>query len=362
MSARRGLIGLGIGVAAAGVATAAGLATDRVVRARRARATSTDVVEDPELEQHGAVVVADDGVPLYVEIDEPEGTTTRSVTVLLVHGYAHSHAIWAQQRQVIRAAGYRVVCMDLRGHGRSGEGDDASYTIAQLGRDLATVIDRTAPEGHLALVGHSMGGMALMALAEQQPRLFRDRVVGVALIGTSAGGLSEVNFGLGKQLGGVVHRLGPAAVARADKRQDVFNTARLLGRNVESALVHRYSFGGPVPKDVIREVAEMIFGTRLHVIGAFLPTLMDHERATALAALEGIETLILHGTKDRMTPIAHGERLAEALPGAELVVVEGAGHVLPLEAPDLVDAELLSFLARAERSAAGTHLSPEGAR
>ncbi len=351
MSARRGLIGLGIGVVAAGAATAAGVATDRVLRARRKDRAALYPVGDPELEQRGSVVVADDGVPLYVEIDEPAGADAKATTALLVHGYAHSQAVWAQQRRAIHEAGYRVVSVDLRGHGRSGEGDDASYTIAQLGRDVASVIEQAIPDGPVALVGHSMGGMALMALAEQHPQLVRDRVVGVALISTSAGGLSEVNFGLGKQLGAVVHRLGPGAVARADRQQNVFNTARLLGRNVESALVHRYSFGGPVPKDVIRDLAEMIFGTRLHVIGAYLPTLMEHDRASALEAFEGVETLILHGTRDRMTPIAHGEALARSLPGAELVVVKRAGHVLPLETPDVVSTQLLAFLERAERSA-----------
>lgn len=359
---------MGIGVAAAGAATAAGVATERVLRSRRRRVGTPSPPDDPELEQRGSVVVADDGVPLYVEIEEPTGaakdpgsprgiggskrgrTSWGRATVLLVHGYAHSHAIWAQQRRDITGAGYRVVCVDLRGHGRSGEGDDASYTIAQLGRDLAAVIEQTTPTGPIALVGHSMGGMALMALAEQRSQVVRDRVVGVALISTSAGGMSEVDFGLGRQLGGVVHRLGPAAVARADKRPQTFNAARLLGRNVESALVHRYSFGGPVPKDVIREVAEMIFGTRLHVIGAFLPTLIEHDREAALPVFDGIETLIVHGTRDRMTPIAHGERLARSLQGAELVVVKGAGHVLPLESPELVSAELLAFLERAERS------------
>jgi len=351
VSSRRGLIGLGIGVAAAGAATTAGVVTERMLRARRNDRAALGPADDPDLEQRGSVVIADDGVPLYLEVDEPDDAGAKTTTVLLVHGYAHSHQVWAQQRRAIHEAGYRLVCVDLRGHGRSGEGDDAAYTIAQLGRDLATVIDQVIPQGPVALVGHSMGGMALMALAEQHPELIRERVVGVALISTSAGGLSEVNFGLGKQLGGVVHRLGPAAVARADRQQNAFNAARVLGRNVESALVHRYSFGGPVPKDVIRELAEMIFGTRLHVIGVFLPTLMDHHREAALPTLEGIETLIMHGTRDRMTPIAHGESLARSLHGAELVVVKHAGHVLPLETPELVSAQLLAFLERAERSA-----------
>lgn len=354
MSGRRGLIGLGIGVAAAGAATAAGVATDRVLRARRKSRAALRPTDDPELEQRGSVVVADDGVPLYLEIDETAAnsdTDAKATTVLLVHGYAHSQAVWAQQRRDIHDAGYRVVSMDLRGHGRSGEGDESSYTIAQLGRDVARVVEHAIPDGPVVLVGHSMGGMALMALAEQCPEMVHERVVGVALISTSAGGLSEVNFGLGKQLGGVVHRLGPGAVARADRQQNAFNTARLLGRTVESALVHRYSFGGPVSKDVIRDLAEMIFGTRLSVIGAFLPTLMEHDRETALSEFAGIETLIMHGTRDRMTPIAHGESIARLLPGAELVVVKRAGHVLPLETPDLVSAQLLAFLERAERSA-----------
>ena len=349
MSARKSLIGVGIGLAAAGAATAAGIATDRVLRSRRDQLLAT-AAEDTDAAETGTVIVADDGVPMYVEIDEnPDGT--RQSTVILVHGYAHSHRVWDQARVAIHEAGYRMVLPDLRGHGKSEEGDDSSYTIEQLGRDLATVLEQTTPEGPVVLIGHSMGGMAIMALAEQQPDLLRDRVVGVGFVSTSAGGLAEVNYGLGKQLGSVVHRLGPGAVTRAANRQDLFDTARFLGRNVESALVHRYSFGGPVPKAVIREVAEMIFATRLHVIGAFLPTLMEHDRRAILPAFEGIETLILHGTRDRITPIGHGEELAHALPGAELVVVDGAGHLLPMEDPELVDQELLDFLDRAERSA-----------
>ena len=341
------LIGLGIGLAAAGAATAAGVATDRVLRARREEAAALAAArEEADLEPTATVVVADDGVPLYVEVDETVDATT---TVVLVHGYAHNGRLWAPQRAAIRDAGYRVVVPDLRGHGRSEEGDDASYSIAQLGRDLATVIEHTTPDGPVVLVGHSMGGMAIMALAEERPQLLRERVLGVALVSTSAGGLGEVNYGLGKQLGAIVHRLGPGAVTRAGRRPELVNNARLLGRNVESALVHRYSFGGPVPQEVIREVAEMIFATKLHVIGAFLPTLMEHDRRAVVSRFAGIEVLILHGTRDRITPIGHGEELARALPGAELVAVKRAGHVLPLEDPQLVTRELLAFLDRTAR-------------
>lgn len=354
---RPGLVGLGIGVAAAGVAAAAGFATDRLVRSRRAGEHSAELAAEivgPEMveaaDDEGLVVVADDGVPLHVEAEVPEHPVDGAPTVILTHGYAHNLDVWRQQRKPLADAGYPVLLWDLRGHGRSGEGDDASYTIDQLGSDLAAVIDHTVPEGPIVLVGHSMGGMAIMALAQERPELFTGRVVGIGLISTSSGGLAEVNYGLGRQVGAIVHRLGPAAVTRAGAKQELFNGVRGFGRPVESALVQRYSFGGPVDRKLVRRVAEMIFATRLHVIGSFLPTLMQHDKRSALAAFGGIETLIMHGTKDRMTPAAHGELLAAELPGAEYVVVEGAGHVLPMEQPQLVTDELLGLLERASRA------------
>ena len=62
-------------------------------------------------------------------------------------------------------------------------------TIEQLGRDLKHVLDTVVPHGPIVLVGHSMGGMTIMALAEEYPELFGDRIVGVGLISTTAGGL-----------------------------------------------------------------------------------------------------------------------------------------------------------------------------
>ena len=82
-----------------------------------------------------------------------------------------------------------MVFYDQRSHGRSGRSDDEHATIDQLGDDLRQVIDELVPDGPVVLVGHSMGGMTIMALAEQHPELFGDRVVGVALISTTAGGL-----------------------------------------------------------------------------------------------------------------------------------------------------------------------------
>ncbi|MHC3821651.1 alpha/beta hydrolase, partial [Streptomyces sp. DT9] len=89
---------------------------------------------------------------------------------------------------------------DQRSHGRSERGraqaQGVHVDIDQLGRDLKAVIDAAAPEGPLVLVGHSMGGMTMMALAAQYPALMRDRVVAGAFVGTSSGKLGAVSFGL----------------------------------------------------------------------------------------------------------------------------------------------------------------------
>ena len=75
-----------------------------------------------------------------------------------------------------------MVFWDQRSHGRSGRSDLTHATIDQLGDDLLAVLEATtAPGRPVVLVGHSMGGMTIMALADRHPELFGDRVVGVAL-------------------------------------------------------------------------------------------------------------------------------------------------------------------------------------
>ena len=185
------------------------------------------------------VVVTDDGVPLHVEIDEPDGrpegmTNGAAVpTVVFCHGYTLSLRSWVFQRRALKAAGYRVVLWDARGHGRSGAGSKEYYEIDQLGLDLYAVISAVAPQGPLILVGHSIGGMTLMSLAEQHPELIRDRVMAVAFVATSPGGISAVSWGLGKVLGKAVHKLGPIAVGQLAGRQGLVNSVLNAGREVE---------------------------------------------------------------------------------------------------------------------------------
>ncbi|HZX98751.1 MAG TPA: alpha/beta hydrolase [Dermatophilaceae bacterium] len=355
---RRTLTGIGIGLAAAGTTAAAKIVADRLARALQT-AKELDSLDTYEEEASAQIVVlADDGVPLHVEVDEPDvrpaglAKDAPVPTVVFCHGYCLSLRSWVFQRRALRAAGYRVVLWDQRGHGLSGAGSTESYEIDQLGLDLHAVITAVAPFGPLVLVGHSMGGMTLMSLAAHHPDLIRDRVIGVAFVATSPGGISAVSWGLGKVLGKAVHRLGPFAVGQLAGRQGLVNSVRKAGREVEEYFVDLYSFASPVPLSIVRLTADMIFKTRMEVISDFMETFDKHDKREALEQFSGVETLVINGVQDMLTPPEHSEEIVKLIPGAEHVLVNDAGHVIMLEHGDVVSEQLLALIGRAERAAA----------
>jgi pimeloyl-ACP methyl ester carboxylesterase len=357
-SQRRTITGIGIGLAAAGATAAVSVVADRLSRAlQTAKALETVDSYDEEATEE-VIVLAADGVPLHVEIDEPQGRPegvpagTAVPTVVFSHGYTLSLRSWVFQRRALKAAGYRVVLWDQRGHGKSGAGSKKSYEIDQLGRDLAAVLNDVVPQGPLILVGHSMGGMTQMALAAQHPEIIRERVLGVAFVSTSPGGISAVSWGLGNVLGKVVHRLGPVAVGQLAGRQGLVNSVLKAGREVEEYFVDLYSFASPVPLSIVRLTADMIFKTRIEVISDYMETFDKHDKREALEQFIGVETLVLNGVQDLLTPPQHSEEIVRLIPGAEHVLVNEAGHIIMLEHGDVVSEQLLSLVVRAQRAAA----------
>ncbi len=345
--------GTGIGLAAAVVGgtviAGAGLAGRKALERSRAHAvTAPDKVHVFPFEAGKvAAVPANDGLVLHVEIDEPEGWTPESgPTVVLAHGFVLNLSSWIHQRRELVEEGYRVVSYDQRNHGLSQVGDLASCTIDQLGRDLRAVIDATTPEGDLVLVGHSMGGMTIMSFAGRYQDFTRERVAAAALIATSAGGDSLVQLGLGRTFDRIIAMLGPGFLGNMARREGLWGTSRAAGRGIEARAVQRYAFGTPMPKDLLRQVATMVFGTRLDTIGAFLPELDGLDVRPALSALVETPVLIVAGSRDVLTPPAHSDDLAEALPAAELVVIPGVGHILQLERPGAVTDAIFALLER----------------
>jgi pimeloyl-ACP methyl ester carboxylesterase len=88
------------------------------------------------------------------------------------------------------------------------------------------------------------------------------------------------------------------------------------------------------------------------VIAEFYDSFMAHDKLAAVARLRDVETLVLVGSKDVITPVSHSRTLAAALPDAQLVVVEGAGHMVQLEKAPMVTLHLRALVRRASRAAA----------
>ena len=181
MSVGRKLAGVAagaVGVAVAG--TAVGVARRRRVIARRGAGDETPF---GSLRSAPITVVADDGVPLHVEVDEftdrPTSGRRRSavadgqaLTVVFCHGYALNLDCWHFQRAGYRGL-VRAVYYDQRSHGRSGRSTEGKATIDQLGHDLKQILDHVVPEGPVVLVGHSMGGMTHHRAGRAAPRAVR---------------------------------------------------------------------------------------------------------------------------------------------------------------------------------------------
>jgi pimeloyl-ACP methyl ester carboxylesterase len=288
-------------------------------------------------------VTASDGVRLHVE---ETGPPAAALTVVLVHGFCMTADAWISQRRGLADLG-RVVCYDQRSHGRSGMSEPERCTIAQLADDLYRVLNDRVPTGPVVLVGHSMGGMTILGLAETHPDLFGERIVAAALLSTSAGELPRSAFGLpGSMASAVRHVLSPMALGM---RYTPSLAERLRGKGgtLSRTLTRLIGFGPTdVPRPVVNRLEKMIAATPLPVVGAFLPTLLDHDRLAAAAALRDIPILLLVGDADVMTPLEHSRILADALPDAELVIEQGAGHAVILERPDAINAHLRALVHR----------------
>ncbi|MCU1589721.1 MAG: alpha/beta hydrolase fold protein [Frankiales bacterium] len=355
MTARRraGALGAVAGVIAVGAA--AGLAAERYA-VGRARLRPDPEAREPFFglaADRQRRVVADDGVPLHVEEVGPEGGV-RGPTVVFLHGYTQELAVWHYQRQAFAGDNPgRLVFYDHRSHGRSGRSPAGSSTIDQLGRDLYTVLQTCAPRGPVVLVGHSMGGMTIMALADQHPELFGPRVVAVALLSTSTGKLAEAAFGLPTAVAPVTNRVVPFLTRGMRTRPEVFERGRRLGTDLAFLISRSWAFGSrDVSPSLVEFVERMTANTPVDVIAEFYDTFTDHDKLAALDVLDRVETLILVGSKDKLTPLAHSQLMAQTLPSAQLVVVEGAGHMVQLERAPLVTLHLRALLRRAATSVA----------
>ncbi|KOG49886.1 alpha/beta fold hydrolase [Streptomyces decoyicus] len=411
-----GVAGAAIGVVAAGAAAGVAIERMTVGRGMRRRARLALDAAGPYGTLRGTpgAAIAEDGTELYYEVDEPgpepgrpekgDGTGKSAVngkhgkhgkgdrsakpvrgkearaaqeaqgglrkrltaalgrrsaapTVVFSHGYCLSQDSWHFQRSALRGT-VRTVHWDQRSHGRSSRGHGQidgtePVTIDLLGRDLKAVLDAAVPEGPIVLVGHSMGGMTVMALADQFPEYVAERVVGVALIGTSAGRLSEVGFGLPSMGVKAFHWLAPGVLKALGWQREIVERGRRATADLFAGLIKRYSFGTPenVDPGIARFGERLIEATPIDVVAEFFPAFAVHDKTEALVAYDAVPALVLAGESDLITPADHSRTIAEMLPAADLVCVPGAGHLVMLERPELVNDHLVSLVERASATA-----------
>ncbi len=277
-----------------------------------------------------------DGVRLHVR---DTGPPDAPATLVLVHCYALDLRVWDPLCAELDPA-LRVVALDLRGHGRSGPAGPGT-AVADLGDDLAALVTERVPDGPVVLAGHSMGGMAVMAMADHHPDLVADRVAGVALLATSSCDMAAMTLGLPGPLAPAarwLERNGMAALAAV-------GAGRIPCSPLMGPLTRWLGFGrDPRPADVAA-VAALAAGCRIGGVAGLRRAIDAHDCRLALVTFDGIPTVVAVGDEDRVTPVRHAAVIAQWLPGARLVVHPGAGHMLPVERATEV-ARLLEDLTR----------------
>jgi len=329
------------------VGTAAGVS---VARSLRRHVSADDPYEDEDFELLDAdrsyVVTTPDGVDLAVR---EVGPADARLTVVFAHGFClRMGAFYFQRLRLAEQWGrqVRMVFYDQRGHGQSAEASPDSYTVTQLGRDLDTVLAVMAPRGPVVLVGHSMGGMTVLSHARQFPQRYPTRVVGAAIIASAAEGVSRSP--LGEILKNPALEAARFAVRHAPK---TVHRTRGAAKSVIAPILRAASYGDEkISPSVVAFSEKMMHDTPITTLVEFLHALEVHDESPALPTLAKVPTLIACGDRDLLTSTEHSQSLAAALPKSELVIVGGAGHLVQLEQPEVIDDALVRLVERATPS------------
>ncbi len=287
------------------------------------------------------------------ELADPVGTTTETVRtadggsmflrragstdappLVLLHGVTLAGSIWHNQLRDLQND-FHVIAPDWRGHGRSTPGRNG-FGLGELAADLNTLLGALDLRDAL-LVGHSMGGMAIMRFCAAFPDQLESRVAGVAFLSTAAFDVGAGPLALPIRLGsslaqrfpGVSSRIvnQPAAIAYAGAR---------LGFGTNPS---------PVWVEQTRILLDQMNPESL--TGSVLP-LLQHDERTLLPKVDK-PALVLVGTADRVTPLAQAEAIARLLPNSRLLSFGGAGHTLMLERSRELSEALRDFAGELQR-------------
>lgn len=255
------------------------------------------------------------------------GTRGGGEPVVLVHGFPTSSRLW---HAVIRdfTPGHRLVVVDLPGFGRSDPHGAGRSSCGAHAEALRALLDdlRIAKA---TIVGHGLGGGVAQSFAVQWP----ERVAALALISSAAFGARP------RRLARIARGLGPLA--------------RYTPPTLLAGLVHgsvQRGFADPARSRLTLDTCLQHFTTRAgrDALAVHLNALGRCDTAEWSARLGDLQlpAAVLWGSDDPFYPVALGERLARAIPGASFDVVAGASHFVPEDAPEVVRRVLDELLVR----------------
>ena len=258
--------------------------------------------------------------------------TGQGSAILFIHGLLGSHENWTHLVDRLDTE-HRVLIPDLFGHGASAKpvGD---YSIGSHAAILRDLVDRLGIE-RVTLVGHSLGG----GIAMQFCYLFPERVEALVLV--SSGGLGRAVSPLLRSATLPGAELVLPVIASTwvrDRVESLGRAVRGLGFRPSPDVSLAWK-GFTSLSDA--ESRRAFLATTRGVIDPGGQTVNAHGQ---LSSTGPIRTLVIWGTHDRMIPVGHAERAPEILPGAEVVLFEGAGHFPHLEQPDRFASVLERFI------------------
>lgn len=286
-------------------------------------------------------------IPVHWYEVEPGEPAKEPVAIVFIHGFTLAGESWYRQFNALRKSHpeARLLTMDLRGHGQTGAVPASLCTVEGAAADALAVIAERAATGKLIVVGHSLGGLIALHMVRAAEESIRRRIAGVVLISTSIDKLAAQ--GVPQILASPVADAARNAVESSPKEIRKFREAiaALMAPSLAVAV-----FARRTDYEIIEFHAAMINETPLETFVGYLDDLQDHDEFAAGPYLEGLPGAVLVGTKDDVTPLKQADLIMEKWPDAELVEVDGAGHMLPLEAPDAVNRAIERVLEKVQES------------
>ena len=232
--------------------------------------------------------------------------------VLLIQGMSATHLAWGDAFLAGLGDDLEGVAYDHRGVGTSSP-EDQPFSIAQLADDAAGLLDALEWE-RAHVVGISMGGMVAQELALRYPQRIRSLTLGCTYPGGAAARLADP--ALIQELVG--------ALLSGDRER-----ALRTGFAANFSIAYVADAGNWAPFHAMATEAPVA----VPVIMLQMQAIMNHDTSARLGAIEA-PTLVVHGTEDRMLPVANGELIARLIPHARLELLEGVGHMFWWERPE----------------------------